>query len=102
MPAKPHHKAIGAAATLALIVVAGAFLHPGARHALYSVLWAATWGNNVAWLESLALAGVATWAFRDHLGARLAAWWAKHHGPHAIEQHKQALAEHEAERETGQ
>lgn len=79
-------------------------------HALYAILWGATWGNNVAWLESLAVAGLATYALHrlgvlghlaDKAGRHLAAWWARHHGPHAIEQHKRALREMAAERGPG-
>lgn len=61
------------------------------RAHLYAILWGATWGNNTAWLESLIVGGLAVWVFRDHIGKRLAAWWAKHHGPHAINQHLEAL-----------
>lgn len=65
---------------------------------LYAILWGATWGNNTAWLESLIVGGVAVWAFRDHIGKHLAAWWAKHHGPHAIAQHREAMCQHEKEK----
>lgn len=49
---------------------------------LYAVLWQATWGNNLAWLESLAATAVAVYLFRDRLGRRAAAWWHRHHAPH--------------------
>jgi hypothetical protein len=63
-------------------------------HDLYAVMWEATWGNNMASLEWLIIVGGIAWLKRDHLGTVLAAWWAKHHGPHAIAQYKQALDEH--------
>lgn len=68
---------------------------------LYAVLWGATWGNNVAWLESLAAGAAAVWLFRDHIGRQLAAWWAKHHGPHAVAQYREALRQHEEGRGNG-
>lgn len=64
---------------------------------LYAILWGATWGNNAAWLESLAATGLVVWGFRDHIGRHLAAWWARHHGPHAVAQHREALRQHAAE-----
>lgn len=67
-------------------------------HTLYAVLWGATWGNNMAWVESLAVIGLATFIKRDAIGRRLAAFWARHHGPHAIEQHREALRQHEEAR----
>lgn len=71
-------------------------------HDLGAVLWGATWGNNMAAVEWTAILGVGGYLGRNHIGRRLAAWWAFHHGPHAIEQHKQALEEHEAaKREDG-
>lgn len=65
------------------------------------VLWGTTWGNNMAQLEWTLLLAVLGWLGRDHIGRHLAAWWAKHHGPHAIAQHKQALREHEEEAKRG-
>lgn len=62
---------------------------------LYAVLWLATWSNNLAWLESLLIAGAITFWKRDHVGKHLAAWWAKHHAEHAIAQHREALRQHE-------
>lgn len=62
------------------------------------ILWGATWGNNMAAAEWSLLLGIPGWLARDHIGRKLAAWWARHHGPHAVEQHKQALREHEAEK----
>ncbi len=71
-------------------------------HDLYAVMWGATWGNNMAWLESLAVTGAVLFAKRDAVGRHAAAWWAKHHGPHAIAQHREALRQHEeAKREDG-
>ena len=64
--------------------------------AVWAVVWGATWGNNMASVEFAAAMAVFGWLGRDRIGRRLAAWWAKHHGPHAIEQQRQALAEHEA------
>jgi hypothetical protein len=54
-----------------------------------------TWSNAIEQVAAAALIGSHGWLARDHIGRKLAAWWAKHHGPHAIEQHKQALREHE-------
>lgn len=70
--------------------------------AVWSVVWGATWGNNMAAVEWAAVAGVTGWLARDHAGRKLAAWWARHHGPHAVEQHKQALREHEEAKGSGQ
>lgn len=73
-------------------------------HHVYAITWLATWGNNMAWLESLAAAGLVAWVthktgllpkLTDHVGRTLAAWWAKHHGPHAIAQQREALRQHE-------
>lgn len=49
----------------------------------------------IASLEWAAVALTSIWLFRDHIGKHLAAWWAKHHGPHAIAQHREALRQHE-------
>lgn len=69
-------------------------------HDLWRVLWVATWGNNTAALE-WAVAGVAiAYLKRDTIGRHLAAWWAKHHGPHEVEHHLEALRLHEAEKRT--
>jgi hypothetical protein len=65
-------------------------------HHVYAITWLATWGNNMAWLESLAAAGLVAWLARDHIGRHLAAWWDRHHGPHVVKRHKQAMREHEA------
>ena len=65
---------------------------------LYAILWGATWGNNTAWLESLIVGGGTVWLFRDHIGKRLAAWWAKHNGPHAVRHHLEALRRREQEK----
>ena len=54
---------------------------------IYAVTWLATWGNNVAWLESLAVAGLVVYLKRDAIGRVTADWRARHH-PHSA-----ALAE---------
>lgn len=64
-------------------------------HDLYAVLWLATWGNNTAWLESLIVIGLVTFIKRDAIGRHATAWWARHHAPHAIAQHREALRQHE-------
>jgi hypothetical protein len=64
-------------------------------HQLYAVMWLATWGNNMAWLESVAVTAGAVWIFRDRVGRRLAAWWASHHGTHATAHYLAALREHQ-------
>jgi hypothetical protein len=78
-------------------------------HDLAVVLWDATWGNNVAaieWAAALAVLGLlgrrrigrGLAASAEAIGPHVAAWWARHHGPYAVEHHKQALREHAAER----
>jgi hypothetical protein len=67
-------------------------------HDLYAVLWLATWGNNMAWLESLVVIGLVTFLKRDAIGKRAAAFWARHHREHAIEQHMEAQRRLEAEK----
>lgn len=60
-----------------------------------------TWGagGNLAAAPILAVfGGAVTWFLRHKIGRGLAAWWAGHFGPHAVEHHKQALREHEAEK----
>lgn len=60
-----------------------------------------TWGvagNIVAALICGAAAALGAWLGRHKIGRALAAWWNRHHARHAIEQHKQALREHEAEK----
>jgi hypothetical protein len=57
-----------------------------------------TWSNLAASLEWAIIVVVAIWVFRDHIGKHLAAWWNKHHGEHAIEQHLEALRRHEKEK----
>ena len=57
-----------------------------------AIAWDATWGNNLAWLESLAAAGAVAFWKRDHIGKNAAAFWARHHAPHAIAQ--QLIARH--------
>jgi hypothetical protein len=69
---------------------------------LNDLFGAGTWGaggNVVVDAGGMMLGSLAGYLGRDHIGRKLAAWWAKHHGPHAIEQHKQALREHEASKE---
>lgn len=66
-------------------------------HDLWSILWGATWGNNVAAIEWTAILGVTGWLGRHKITARLAAHWDRHAGPHAVKRHKQALREHQAE-----
>lgn len=75
----------------------------------YRAIWdalfgAGTWGaggNLVAWVICGAIAAGAAWLGRHKIGRALAAWWALHFGPHAVEHHKQALREHEAEKREG-
>lgn len=64
---------------------------------LKAVLWDATWGNNMAAVEWAAALSVTGWLARHRIGRRLAAWWDRHHGPLAVERHRQALREHEAD-----
>ena len=71
------------------------------RTILLDLFGPGTWGagGNLAAAPILAVvSGVAAFLLRHRIGRHLAAWWAVHHGPHAIEQHKQALREHEAEK----
>jgi hypothetical protein len=68
-------------------------------HVFRMIFWDSTWGNNVAWLESLAVAALGGFLFRDTIGRKLAAWWDKHHGPHVVRRHKQAMREYEAEKD---
>jgi hypothetical protein len=70
-------------------------------HDLGAVLWGATWGNNMAALEWTALLGIVAWLARHKITSRLAALWDRHHGPLAVKRHRQALAEHEAEKRRG-
>jgi hypothetical protein len=58
-----------------------------------------TWSNAIEQAEGALVIVLGGWVGRDHVGRKLAAWWAKHHGPHAIAQHKQALREHEADKQ---
>jgi GH25 family lysozyme M1 (1,4-beta-N-acetylmuramidase) len=55
-----------------------------------------TGGNMVAWVLCGAIGGAAAFLLRHKIGKRLAAWWAFHHGPHAVAQHLEALRLHEA------
>lgn len=54
-----------------------------------------TWSNMIASFEWAIVAFTCIWLFRDHIGRHLAKWWHKHHGPHAVEQHLEALRRHE-------
>jgi len=60
-----------------------------------------TWSNAIEQAAAAVLVAMHGYLARDHIGAKLAAWWARHHGPHAVEQHRQALREHEAEKGGG-
>jgi hypothetical protein len=65
---------------------------------LADLFGAGTWGaggNVVVDVGGTVLAFIA----RDHIGRKLAAWWAKHHGPHAIAQQREALRQHEEAKE---
>lgn len=70
-------------------------------HAVWAVVWGATWGNNMAAVEWGAAMCVGGYLGRNHIGRKIAAWWDKHHGPLAVERHKQALKEHEQSTGTG-
>ncbi len=79
------------------------FLHD--LHVLLVTLFGpGTWGagGNIAAAPILAAcAGLAAYLGRHRIGKGLAAWWDKHHGPKAVERHKQALREHEAAKREG-
>ena len=71
------------------------------RTILLDLFGPGTWGagGNIAAAPILAVAsGIIAYLLRHRIGRQLAAWWSVHHGPHAVEQHKQALREHEAEK----
>lgn len=60
-----------------------------------------TWGagGNIAAAPILATVGaLGAYLARHKIGRGLAAWWAGHHAPHAIAQHREALRQHEAEK----
>lgn len=60
-----------------------------------------TWGTggNIVAAAILGVPGViAAWLGRHKITSRLAALWARHHAPHAIAQHREALRQHEAEK----
>ena len=57
-----------------------------------------TGGNLVATVILGALSLIAAFLGRHKIGKALAGWWDKHHGPKAVERHKQALREHEEAR----
>lgn len=74
------------------------------RAILLDLFGPGTWGagGNLAAAPILAVvSGAVAFLLRHRIGRRLAAWWAVHHGPHAIEQHKQALREHAEEQQRG-
>jgi hypothetical protein len=54
-----------------------------------------TGGNVIAAVLLGALGALSAWLGRNKIGRALAAWWAVHHGPHAIAQHREALRQHE-------
>lgn len=85
--------ALAAVATAATLTVLCATV-PAVR----AVAWSPTWGNNLAALEWGAAGAFVGYLGRDHIGRKAAAWWAKHHGPHAIAQHREALRQHEEAR----
>lgn len=61
-----------------------------------------TGGNLIASALLFTLGVLGAWLGRHTIGRALAAWWDRHHGPKAVERHKQALREHEAsKREDG-
>jgi hypothetical protein len=73
-------------------------------HLLDDLFGPGTWGtggNMVAWVICGVLAVTGGWIFKDVIGRKAAAWWAKHHGPHEIEQHLEALRRHEQEKSAG-
>lgn len=49
-------------------------------HALYAVLWQATWGNNTAAAECAVTAAAAAYLGRHRIGPVLARWWHQHSG----------------------
>lgn len=57
-----------------------------------------TWSNAIEQAEGAAVIALIGFLGRDHIGRKLAAWVHKHYGPHAVEQHRQALREHEADK----
>jgi hypothetical protein len=46
------------------------------------------WSNTIASLIWVLLVMFFTWYFRDVLGPRVAAFWSRHHRPHAEEHHE--------------
>src|SRR5579863_10295925 len=85
---------------LLLILAAAALLVAWAsRFATFRLFFAwpqgGTWSNAIEQAEGAAVITLAAWAGRDHIGRKLAAWWAVHHGPHAVAQHREALRQHE-------
>ena len=63
--------------------------------------WPGTYGTGGNLIASgLLFTGGLVVAFmaRHKITARLAGLWDRHHGPHAVERHKQAIREHEEEK----
>jgi hypothetical protein len=58
---------------------------------------AGAWGLGGNLLATAVCAAVAV-LMRHRIGRGLAGWWARHHGPHAIEQHLTALRQHDEEK----
>ncbi len=71
------------------------------KHILLDLFGPGTWGaggNLVAWVICGALAGTAGYLLRHKIGARLAVWWDRHHGPKAERRHLAALRAYEEEK----
>lgn len=74
------------------------------RTILLDLFGPGTWGtagNIVAAVILGVLSAVTAFLARHKITARAAALWDRHHGPRAVERHKQALREHEAEKGSG-
>jgi hypothetical protein len=55
-----------------------------------------TWSNTIAWLEDAAISSLVVWAFRNHVGRRLAKWWDELTDPHLqtrLDDHKEKVVE---------
>jgi hypothetical protein len=68
-------------------------------HVLWILFGPGTWGaggNLAAWVMCGGLGFLGAYLLRERIGPPLAAWWARHHGPHAIAQHREALATRQA------
>jgi hypothetical protein len=75
-------------------------MQPTGWHELWFVLWNTTWGNNTAWLESLIIMAIVSYAFKDYIGKALAKFWHKHHSEHAIANHLEAMRRYARETNT--